>query len=127
MRDTEKEREKGRDRQREKPAPYREPDMGLDPWTSGSCPGQKAGTKPLSPQGPLVFFLNLNSIYLTYSVLLVSEVEFSDSSVAYSTQCSFPHMLVSVAITQSPNSLFLLILHFLKNIYLLGSPGGSVV
>ena len=34
-----------------------EPDVGLDPGTPGSCPGPKAGTKPLShhlslcPQG----------------------------------------------------------------------------
>ena len=42
MRDTE--------RQREKQAPYREPDAGLDPKTPGSCPG-KAGAQPLSRPG----------------------------------------------------------------------------
>ena len=49
MRDTE--REGGRDRQREKQAPYREPDMGLDPGTPGSCPGLNAGAKPVSHLG----------------------------------------------------------------------------
>ena len=37
MRDTEQER--GRDRQREKQAPCREPDVGLDPGSPGSYPG----------------------------------------------------------------------------------------
>ena len=35
MRDTE------RERQREKQAPCREPEVGLDPGTLGSCPGLK--------------------------------------------------------------------------------------
>ena len=30
-----------RERQREKQAAYREPDVGLDPGTPGSCPGPK--------------------------------------------------------------------------------------
>ena len=32
-------------------APCREPDAGLDPGTPGSCPGLKAGAKPLSHPG----------------------------------------------------------------------------
>ena len=36
LRDTEREREGQRHRQREKQAPCREPDMGLDPRTPGS-------------------------------------------------------------------------------------------
>ena len=40
MRDTERERQ--RHRQMEKQAPCREPDMGLDPWSPGSHPGLKA-------------------------------------------------------------------------------------
>ena len=55
MRDThterEREREREKHRQREKQAPCREPDAGLDPWTSGSCPVLKAGAKPLSHPG----------------------------------------------------------------------------
>ena len=35
----------------EKQAPCREPDAGLDPGTPGSCPGVKAGAKPLSHPG----------------------------------------------------------------------------
>ena len=49
MRDTGRERQ--RHRQRQKQAPYREPDVGLDPWTPGSCPGPKADTQPLSHPG----------------------------------------------------------------------------
>ena len=36
---------------REKQAPRREPDVGLDPWTPGSCPEPKADTQPLSHLG----------------------------------------------------------------------------
>ena len=49
MRD--RERERGRDTDREKQAPCREPDAGLNPGTPGSCPGPKAGAKPLSHLG----------------------------------------------------------------------------
>ena len=46
------ETERGREhRQREKQAPCRKPDVGLDPGTPGSCPGQKTGPKPLSYPG----------------------------------------------------------------------------
>ena len=48
-----KDREKQRHRQKEKQAPCREPSVGLDPGTSGSCPGLKAGTKRLPPRDPL--------------------------------------------------------------------------
>ena len=47
MRDTERER----GRQREKQEPRREPNVGLDPGTPESCPGPKAGAKPLSHLG----------------------------------------------------------------------------
>ena len=30
---------------------YREPDVGFDPGSPGSCPGPKAGAKPLSHPG----------------------------------------------------------------------------
>ena len=49
MRDIEKERQ--RHRQREKQAPCRESDAGLDPGTPGSRLGPKAGAKPLSHAG----------------------------------------------------------------------------
>ena len=49
MRDRERERERERERQAEgEQGPCREPDVGLDPRTPGSCPGPNAGTKPLS-------------------------------------------------------------------------------
>ena len=37
-----------RDRQREKQAPCREPNVGLDPGTAGSQPELKADAQPLS-------------------------------------------------------------------------------
>ena len=41
--ETHTQRENGRDtRQREKQAPCRKPDVGLDPTTPGSCPGPNA-------------------------------------------------------------------------------------
>ena len=47
-RERERERERQRHRQREKQAPCKEPDVGLDPGSSGLGPGSKAGAKPLS-------------------------------------------------------------------------------
>ena len=47
MRDT----ERPRHRQREKQAPCREPDMGQDSGTPGSCPEPKADAQPLSHPG----------------------------------------------------------------------------
>ena len=44
-------RERERHRRREKQAPCREPDMGLNPGSPGSRPGPKAGAKPLSHPG----------------------------------------------------------------------------
>ena len=49
MRDTEKERQ--RYRQREKQAPCRECNVGLDPGSSGSCPEPKADIQWLSHPG----------------------------------------------------------------------------
>ena len=51
MRDTQRERE----RQREKQAPYREPDVGLDPRTLGSRPELKADAPPRSHPGAPYF------------------------------------------------------------------------
>ena len=59
MKDTHTQRQ--RHRQREKQAPCREPDMGLDPGTPGSCLGLKAGAKPLSHLG--YFFFKILFIY----------------------------------------------------------------
>ena len=41
-RERERERERQRHRQREKQAPFREPNVGLDPGSPGSGPGLKA-------------------------------------------------------------------------------------
>ena len=53
------ERERQRHRQREKQAPCREPDVGLNPGTSGSRPELKADAQPLSHPGALLFFLSI--------------------------------------------------------------------
>ena len=50
--------EEGRQREREKQADFqliREPEVGLDPKTSGSRPGPKEGAKPLSHPGIPLF------------------------------------------------------------------------
>ena len=47
----ERHRERWRHRQREKQAPCREPDAGLDPRTPGSRPELKADAQPLSHSG----------------------------------------------------------------------------
>ena len=48
---TQRERERQRHRQREKQAPYREPDVGLNPGTPGSRPEPKADAHLLSHPG----------------------------------------------------------------------------
>ena len=44
-------RERQKHRQREKQAPCREPDVGLDPGTPGSCPELQTDAHPLSHPG----------------------------------------------------------------------------
>ena len=46
-----RDRNRGRDRQREKQAPCREPEARLDPGTSGSCPEPKTDAQMLSHPG----------------------------------------------------------------------------
>ena len=60
MRDTEREQEK----QRQKQASCKEPDVELHPGRPGSCPGLKVGAKPLSHPGiPVcVCFLSVSPI-----------------------------------------------------------------
>ena len=60
MRDTERERQ--RHKQRVKQAPCRKPDVGLDPGTPGSCPEPKADAQPLSHSG-IREDRNFNSIW----------------------------------------------------------------
>ena len=58
-----RERERQTHRRREKQAPCEEPDVGLDPRTPGSCPGSKAGAKPLGYQGCLINFFFLKNFF----------------------------------------------------------------
>ena len=49
---------RGRSREGKAGSMHREPDMGLDPRSPGSCPGPKAGAKPLRHPGiPIHSFL----------------------------------------------------------------------
>ena len=58
MRDThrerERERERQRHRQREKQPPCRETDVGLNPWSPGSCPGPKLALNHWATQAALL-------------------------------------------------------------------------
>ena len=49
--------ERQRRRQREKQAPYRDPDGELDPRTPASLPEPKADAQPLSHPGAPIFLL----------------------------------------------------------------------
>ena len=60
MRDRERQRERQR---QEKQAPCKEPDMGLDPGTPGSCPGLKASAQPLSRPGIPRFYLFIHETH----------------------------------------------------------------
>ena len=60
MRDTE------RERQRAKQAPWREPDVGLNPRTPGSCPEPKADVQPLSHPGVPTWFRSIVIITILY-------------------------------------------------------------
>ena len=56
---TEREREAETQAEGEAGSMHREPDVGLDPGSPGSCPGPKAGAKPLRHPGiPRIIFLN---------------------------------------------------------------------
>ena len=54
----ETERESQRHRQREEQASYREPDVGLDPGSSGSRPGLQAALNRCATRAALLFSFN---------------------------------------------------------------------
>ena len=66
MRDTERERERGRDIGRGRARlPCGEPNVGLDPRTWGSPPEPKADAQPLShPEVPIAITFNEKSIQI---------------------------------------------------------------
>ena len=97
--------ERERDRQREKQAPCREPDVGLDPGSPGSQPELKAGIKLLShPEIPrfylctkvfpsVFFFLFLKSgfvIIILNSISVILLISILIRYIIYHiTSCSF--------------------------------------
>ena len=66
MIDTHTERERQRHRRREKLAPCREPDVGLDPGIPGSCPEPKADAQLLSHPGDPQIFLISKEMFLIH-------------------------------------------------------------
>ena len=52
---TEREREAETQAEGEAGSMHRKPDVGFDPGSPGSCPGPKAGTKPLHHPGIPIF------------------------------------------------------------------------
>ena len=78
MRDRERERERER-----KQAPCGEPNVGLDPRTPGSCPGQKAGTKLLNhPAIPQDLFLIWRSTFSSIKTNLL-ETKIQETTLFY--------------------------------------------
>ena len=63
---------------------HQEPDVGLDPESPGSCPGPKAGAKPLRHPGiprnvlsctPILFHVRLGKLGLTMELENMPAVE----------------------------------------------------
>ena len=74
-----RERERQRHRQREKQAPYREPDMELNPGTPGSCPEPKADAQLLRHPGiPIIM------PFISASKTISSSVGFHLSALIFS-------------------------------------------
>ena len=78
QRETERQRHRQRHRQREKQAPCREPDVGFDPGSPGSCPGPKAGAKPLRHPGipvmgkfMLLFMYHCLHFFFLFKILFI--------------------------------------------------------
>ena len=64
---TEREREAETQAEGEAGSVHREPDVGFDPGSPGSCPGPKAGAKPLRHPGiPSLCCLNLKD-FISFS------------------------------------------------------------
>ena len=74
MRDTEKEAET---RQREKQAPRRELNAGLDPRTLGSHPEPKADAQPLSHPGVPILKISCDRGYMSGRVKMHSHCDYN--------------------------------------------------
>ena len=74
-RERESQSQRQRHRQTEKQAPCWEPDVGLDLGSPASCPGPKAGAKPLShpdcPKRDFCLFVCLFLIFKNLSLFMV--------------------------------------------------------
>ena len=63
---TEREREAETQAEGEAGSMRREPDVGFDPGSPGSCPGPKAGAKPLRHRHPCVYLLSLTMVLVRF-------------------------------------------------------------
>ena len=71
---TEREREAEMQAEEEAGSMHREPDVGLDPGSPGSCPGPKAGAKLLSHPGipkDSVFIFFYFFIFLNFYLFMI--------------------------------------------------------
>ena len=84
MRDTH--RERSRHRQREKQAPCREPDVGLNPGSLGSRPGLKGSAKLLSHSGcPVLFHQHCSGheeVELSFDSVFPTDLHFGEEKIS---------------------------------------------
>ena len=81
---TEREREAETQAEGEAGSMHREPDVGFDPGSPGSCSGPKAGAKPLRHPGiPILLILSKNQLLvsLIYSTVLLVSISLSSARI----------------------------------------------
>ena len=89
-----RDRERQRHRRRDKQAPCREPDVGLDPKTPGSRPEPKADTHPLSHPGDPNSLTLKPAVIIPYSInLSLLSLERLTSSKSYFLYVKTEHKL----------------------------------
>ena len=74
MRETHREAET--QAEKEKQAPCREPDVGLNPRTPGSYPGPKADAQPLSHPGIPILVFYIFTIFLLFFTYVYKSVSY---------------------------------------------------
>ena len=120
-----------RHRQREKQAPCREPNVGLDPRSPGSSPGPKADAQPLSHPGVPVFILSFHSNLKGIGQSLKSSTSFDESNIVTikdkgwptwikEKSCIFPHAFTTLYVAHVLNFTLSTVLRW--ETCLLGSP-----
>ena len=85
--------ERERHKQREKQAPRREPDVGLDPRIPGSCPGPKADAQPLEHPHTYIFKDKIYHDLLLIFLIYTEKLEFLPNIYLYFLS-SMPRILI---------------------------------